>query len=107
MVELESNQVKANKFASIWNEIVTTFREEDIISDQEVELLQLPLNSWEIRVIRWPCFLLGNELLRALDLATDLHDAPDNWLWYKICKNEYWNPPLFEKSNGVGTESRK
>ncbi|TYH27053.1 hypothetical protein ES288_A02G038800v1 [Gossypium darwinii] len=89
MVELESNQVKANKFALIWNEIVTTFREEDIISDQEVELLQLPPNSWEIRIIRWPCFLLGNELLRALDLATDLYDAPDNWLWYKICKNEY------------------
>ncbi|XP_017631847.1 callose synthase 12-like [Gossypium arboreum] len=89
MVELKSNQVKANKFALIWNEIVTTFREEDMISDQEVELLQLPLNSWEIRVIRWPCFLLANELLRALDLATDLHDAPDNWLWYKICKNEY------------------
>ncbi|KAK8365239.1 hypothetical protein V6Z12_A02G039500 [Gossypium hirsutum] len=89
MVELESNQVKANKFALIWNEIVTTFREEDIISDQEVELLQLPPNSWEIRIIRWPCFLLGNELRRALDLATDLYDAPDNWLWYKICKNEY------------------
>ncbi|KAB2092517.1 hypothetical protein ES319_A02G036500v1 [Gossypium barbadense] len=89
MVELESNQVKANKFALIWNEIVTTFREEDIISDKEVELLQLPPNSWEIRIIRWPCFLLGNELLRALDLATDLYDAPDNWLWYKICKNEY------------------
>ncbi|KAB2039918.1 hypothetical protein ES319_D02G044300v1 [Gossypium barbadense] len=96
MVELESNQVKANKFALIWNEIVTTFREEDIISDQEVELLQLPLNSWEIRVIRWPCFLLGNELLRALDLATDLYDAPDNQLWYKICKNEYRRSAVIE-----------
>ncbi|PPD72666.1 hypothetical protein GOBAR_DD30439 [Gossypium barbadense] len=89
MVELEPNQVKANEFALIWNEIVTTFREEDIISDEEVGLLQLPPNSWEIRVIRWPCFLLGNELLRALDLATDLYDALDNWLWYIICKNEY------------------
>ncbi|PPD72664.1 hypothetical protein GOBAR_DD30437 [Gossypium barbadense] len=49
MVELESNLVKANEFALIWNEIVTTFREEDIISDEEVGLLQLPPNSWEIR----------------------------------------------------------
>ncbi|KAK8365241.1 hypothetical protein V6Z11_A02G040700, partial [Gossypium hirsutum] len=80
MVELESNQVKANEFALIWNEIVTTFREEDIISDEEVGLLQLPPNSWEIRVIRWPCFLLGNELLRALNLAMDFYDEPDNWL---------------------------
>ncbi|KAB2092518.1 hypothetical protein ES319_A02G036600v1 [Gossypium barbadense] len=68
---------------------VTTFREEDIISDEEVGLLQLPPNSWEIRVIRWPCFLLGNELLRALNLAMDFYDEPDNWLWYNICKNEY------------------
>ncbi|KAG4157066.1 hypothetical protein ERO13_D02G038766v2 [Gossypium hirsutum] len=89
MVELESNLVKANEFALIWNEIVTTFREEDIISDEEVGLLQLPPNSWEIRVIRWPCFLLGNELLRSLNLAMDFYDEPDNWLWYKICKNEY------------------
>ncbi|KAK8623711.1 hypothetical protein V6N13_065074 [Hibiscus sabdariffa] len=102
MVELESNQVKASKFALIWNEIITTFREEeDIISDDEVELLQLSPNSWEIRVIRWPCFLLGNELLRALVLATDLFDAPDNWLWYKICKNEYRRCAVIETYDSV------
>ncbi|XWS53985.1 hypothetical protein CRYUN_Cryun10bG0048600 [Craigia yunnanensis] len=87
--KFESNQVEATKFALIWNEIITTFREEDIISDQEVELLELPRYSWNIRVIRWPCFLLGNELLLALMLVRDLIDAPDKWLWYKICKNEY------------------
>ncbi|XVF63100.1 hypothetical protein PTKIN_Ptkin09bG0061700 [Pterospermum kingtungense] len=87
--KIESNQVEANKFAMIWNEIIATFREEDIISDQEVELLELPRNCWNFRVIRWPCFLLGNELLHALKLAGDMMDAPDKWLWYKICKNEY------------------
>ncbi|XVE81624.1 hypothetical protein DITRI_Ditri15bG0079900 [Diplodiscus trichospermus] len=86
---IESNQVEANKFALIWNEIIATFREEDIISDQEVELLELPRNSWNIKVVRWPTFLLGHELLNALVLARDLMDAPDKWLWYKICKNEY------------------
>ncbi|KAB1209935.1 Callose synthase 12 [Morella rubra] len=40
--KLESNQVEANKFALIWNEIVSIFREEDIISDHEHELLELP-----------------------------------------------------------------
>ncbi|KAJ7948313.1 Callose synthase [Quillaja saponaria] len=87
--KLESNQVEANKFALIWNEVIMTFREEDIISDQEVELLELPQNSWNVRVIRWPCFLLCNELLLALSQAKELVDAPDKWLWYKICKNEY------------------
>ncbi|KAF2283453.1 hypothetical protein GH714_006905 [Hevea brasiliensis] len=52
-------------------------REEDIISDQELELLELPQNSWNVRVIRWPCFLLCNELLLALSQAKDLVDAPD------------------------------
>ncbi|XP_065874400.1 callose synthase 12 [Euphorbia lathyris] len=87
--KLESNQVEANKFALIWNEIMMTFREEDIISDGELELLELPQNSWNVRVIRWPCFLLCNELLLALSQARELVDAPDKWLWYKICKNEY------------------
>ncbi|KAL5571179.1 hypothetical protein UlMin_020776 [Ulmus minor] len=87
--KLESNQVEANKFALIWNEIIKIFREEDIISDCELELLELPQNSWNVRVIRWPCFLLCNELLLALSQATELVDAPDKWLWYKIRKNEY------------------
>ncbi|KAJ0051838.1 hypothetical protein Pint_02247 [Pistacia integerrima] len=87
--KLESNQVEANKFALIWNEIISIFREEDIISDTEVELLELPQNSWNVSVIRWPCFLLCNELLLALSQAKELVDAPDKWLWYKISKNEY------------------
>lgn len=87
--KLESNQVEANKFALIWNEIIMIFREEDIISDRELELLELPQNSWNVRVIRWPCFLLCNELLLALSQAKELVDASDKWLWYKICKNEY------------------
>ncbi|XP_062007605.1 callose synthase 12-like [Rosa rugosa] len=87
--KLESNQIEATKFALIWNEIILIFREEDLISDCEVELLELPQNSWNVRVIRWPCFLLCNELLLALSQAKELIDAPDKWLWYKICKNEY------------------
>ncbi|VFQ84068.1 unnamed protein product [Cuscuta campestris] len=87
--KLESNQAEANKFALIWNEIILTFREEDIISDREVELLELPQNTWIVRVIRWPCLLLCNELLLALSQAKELVDAPDRWLWSKISKSEY------------------
>jgi callose synthase len=87
--KLESNQDKANKFTLIWNEIISIFREEDIISDCELELLELPQYSWNVRVIRWPTFLLCNEMLLALSQAKELVDAPDKRLWYKICKNEY------------------
>lgn len=87
--KLESNQVEANKFALIWNEIIATFREEDILNDREVELLELPQNTWNVRVIRWPCLLLCNEVLLALSQAKELVDAPDRWLWHKISKYEY------------------
>ncbi|KAL2331704.1 hypothetical protein Fmac_019285 [Flemingia macrophylla] len=87
--ELESNQSEANKFALIWNEIIVCFREEDIVSDREVELLELPKNSWNVRVIRWPCFLLCNELLLALSQAKELVDVPDKRLWRKICKHQF------------------
>ncbi|XP_057488297.1 callose synthase 12-like [Actinidia eriantha] len=99
--KLESNQVEANKFALIWNEIITIFREEDIISDHEVELLELPQNTWNVRVIRWPCLLLCNELLLALSQAKELVDAPDKWLWYKICKNEYRRCVIIEAYDSV------
>ncbi|PNX63802.1 callose synthase 12-like protein, partial [Trifolium pratense] len=49
--KLESNLVEAKKFAMLWNEIILSFREEDIISDKEVELLELPNNAWNVRVI--------------------------------------------------------
>ncbi|KAL9322460.1 hypothetical protein ACSQ67_010513 [Phaseolus vulgaris] len=88
-MKLESNQSEANKFALIWNEVIMCFREEDIISDEEVELLELPKNSWNVRVIRWPCFLLCNELLLALSQAKELVDVSDKRLWRKMCKHEF------------------
>ncbi|GLT35126.1 hypothetical protein SLA2020_096050 [Shorea laevis] len=99
--KLESNQVEATKFALIWNEVILIFREEDIISDHELEMLELPQNSWNVRVIRWPCFLLCNELLLALRQAKELVDAPDKWLWYKICKNEYRRCAVIEAYDSI------
>ncbi|XP_077229308.1 callose synthase 12-like [Tasmannia lanceolata] len=98
--KIESNQVEANRFALIWNAIITTFREEDIMSDREVELMELPPNSWNIRVIRWPCLLLCNELLLALSQAKEL-DALDKVLWRKICKNEYRRCAVVEAYDSI------
>lgn len=87
--KIESSQIEATRFALIWNEIMRTMREEDLISDQEFELLELPPNCWNIRVIRWPCALLCNELLLALSQASELAEFPDRFLWSRICVNEY------------------
>ncbi|KAL2931966.1 Callose synthase 11 [Bienertia sinuspersici] len=53
--KIESSQVEATRFALLWNEILKNMREEDLLSDGEVEVLELSPNCWEIRVIRWPC----------------------------------------------------
>ncbi|KAL7130035.1 hypothetical protein ABFS83_13G106800 [Erythranthe nasuta] len=87
--KIESSQVEATRFALIWNEIIITLREEDLISDQELELLELPPNCWDIKVVRWPCALLCNELLIALSQARELVDTSDRWVWSRICKVEY------------------
>jgi callose synthase len=86
--KIESNQVEARRFALVWNEIISKFREEDIVSDREVELLELPPELWNVRVIRWPCFLLCNELSLALGQAKEVTGS-DRRLWRKICKNDY------------------
>ncbi|KAI3456263.1 hypothetical protein Pfo_012926 [Paulownia fortunei] len=99
--KMESSQVEATRFALLWNEIIITLREEDLISDQELELLELPPNCWDIKVIRWPCALLCNELLLALSQARELADAPDRWVWFRICKNEYRRCAVTEAYDSV------
>ncbi|PKA57498.1 Callose synthase 12 [Apostasia shenzhenica] len=98
--KIDSNQAEAKRFALIWNEIIVTFREEDIISDNEVELLELPPTCWNIRVIRWPCFLLCNELLLALRQAKELV-ASDRRHWRKICKSEYRRCAVIEAYDSI------
>ncbi|MCE0481523.1 Callose synthase 11 [Datura stramonium] len=99
--KIESSQVDATRFALIWNEIVITLREEDLVSDHELELMELPPNCWDIKVIRWPCFLLCNELLLALSHARELADAPDRWVWFRICKNEYRRCAVIEAYDSI------
>lgn len=99
--KIESSQVEATRFALIWNEMIITLREEDLVSDKEVELMELPPNCWDVRVIRWPCFLLCNELLLAVSQARELVDAPDRWVWFRICKNEYRRCAVIEAFDSI------
>ena len=98
--KIEQNQVAAYRFALIWDEIIKTFREEDIISNHELELLELPASAWNIRVIRWPCLLLCNELLLALSQAKELV-ASDRGHWRKICQNEYRRCAVIEAYDSI------
>ncbi|XAR54308.1 1,3-beta-glucan synthase [Bertholletia excelsa] len=62
----------AARFAQLWNKIITSFREEDLINNREMDLLLVPY--WadrDLDVIQWPPFLLASKLPIALDMAKD------------------------------------
>ncbi|XP_039166632.1 callose synthase 11-like [Eucalyptus grandis] len=96
-----SSQVEGKRFALIWNEIITTLREEDLISDREFELLELLPNRWKIGVFCWPCILLCNELHLALSQASELAEFSDRYLWLKICVNEYRRCAVIEAYDSI------
>jgi callose synthase len=56
-------KVDAFKFAPLWNEIITSLREEDYISNREKELLVMPSNmDTSTNMVQWPLFLLANKV---------------------------------------------
>ncbi|XP_077222688.1 callose synthase 3-like isoform X2 [Tasmannia lanceolata] len=63
---------EAAKFAQIWNKNISSFREEDLISDREMDLLLVPYSAdRELDLIQWPPFLLASMIPIALDMAKD------------------------------------
>ncbi|KAM7266626.1 hypothetical protein ACFE04_004523 [Oxalis oulophora] len=71
--EIPSSKGKeAARFAQMWNEIINSFREEDLISYREMNLLLVPY--WadpDLDLIQWPPFLLASKIPIALDMAKD------------------------------------
>ncbi|XP_058090540.1 callose synthase 3-like [Magnolia sinica] len=71
--EIPPNKEKqAVKFAQLWNKIISSFREEDLISNREMNLLLVPY--WadrDLDLIQWPPFLLASKIPIALDMAKD------------------------------------
>ncbi|XP_057473920.1 callose synthase 3 isoform X2 [Actinidia eriantha] len=71
--EVPSNKEKsAARFAQLWNTIISSFREEDLISNREMDLLLVPY--WadrDLDLIQWPPFLLASKIPIALDMAKD------------------------------------
>ncbi|MFS7931875.1 putative 1,3-beta-glucan synthase [Helianthus anomalus] len=67
-----TNKEDTARFAQMWNKIITTFREEDLISNRERDLLLMPCwSDFDLNLIQWPPFLLASKLPIALDMAKD------------------------------------
>ncbi|XP_071903645.1 callose synthase 10-like isoform X2 [Coffea arabica] len=84
----DNNKEYAAIFSPFWNEIIKSLREEDYISNREMDLLSMPSNIGIIRLVQWPLFLLSSKILLAIDLALDCKDTQAD-LWSRICRDEY------------------
>ncbi|KAM1128949.1 hypothetical protein ACFX10_038684 [Malus domestica] len=82
------NKMYAATFSPFWNEIIKSLREEDFISNREMDLLCIPSNTGSLRLVQWPLFLLSSKILLAIDLALDCKDTQAD-LWNRICRDEY------------------
>jgi callose synthase len=88
--EIPSNKgKKAARFAQLWNQIITSFREEDLISDREMNLLLVPYwADTQLDLIQWPPFLLASKIPIALDMAKD-SNGKDRELTKRIEADNY------------------
>ncbi|XP_056842826.1 callose synthase 9-like isoform X1 [Raphanus sativus] len=66
----KKNRVEAAHFAPFWNQIIKCLREEDYITDFEMDLLLMPKSSGS-RLVQWPLFLLSNKILLATEIAAE------------------------------------
>ncbi|XP_048137131.1 callose synthase 10 isoform X2 [Rhodamnia argentea] len=84
----DMNKVYAAMFSPFWNDIIKSLREEDYISNREMDLLFIPSNTGSLGLVQWPLFLLSSKILLAIDLALDCRDTQAD-LWNRICRDEY------------------
>ncbi|XP_075514445.1 callose synthase 10-like isoform X2 [Primulina tabacum] len=87
-VSHDNNKTYAAIFSPFWNEIIKSLREEDYLSNREMDLLSMPSNTGSLKLVQWPLFLLSSKILLAIDLALDCKDTQAD-LWNRVCKDEY------------------
>ncbi|KAL5196222.1 Callose synthase 9 [Glycine soja] len=60
---VENSKADAARFAPFWNEIIRNLREEDYVTNFEMELLLMPRNSGDLPLVQWPLFLLASKMM--------------------------------------------
>uniref|UniRef100_A0A0E0K7D1 1,3-beta-glucan synthase n=1 Tax=Oryza punctata TaxID=4537 RepID=A0A0E0K7D1_ORYPU len=86
----------AARFAQIWNLIITSFREEDLIDNREKDLLLVPYcKDRDMDIIQWPPFLLASKIPIALDMAAD-SDGKDRDLKKRVKSDPYFTYAIKE-----------
>ncbi|KAJ7949088.1 Callose synthase [Quillaja saponaria] len=88
----------AARFAQLWNKIITSFRDEDLIDNREMDLLLVPY--WADRaldLIQWPPFLLASKIPIALSMAKDSNGKDkERELIKRLSKDNYMRSAVLE-----------
>ncbi|XP_074588343.1 LOW QUALITY PROTEIN: putative callose synthase 8 [Curcuma longa] len=87
----DSKLAKADipKFSFVWNQIVSSFRSEDLISNRDMDLMIMPLPSnLTSQFIRWPLFLLTSKFSTAVNMTKEFVGQYKQLYW-KISKDSY------------------
>ncbi|KAI8004308.1 Callose synthase 3 [Camellia lanceoleosa] len=82
-----SNEKATVRFAQLWNTIISSFREEDLISDWKWTCCLFHIDR-ELDLIQWPPFLLASKIPIALDTAKD-SNGKDRELKKRIEADDY------------------
>ncbi|XP_072998818.1 putative callose synthase 8 isoform X1 [Typha latifolia] len=100
----KDSKVKGNdltKFALVWNQIIDSFRSEDLISNREMELMTMPLSlDLSCGPARWPLFLLATKFSTAVNMAAAFVGKYEQLL-RKIKKDDYMLCAIEECYNSV------
>ncbi|MCO5610096.1 hypothetical protein L7F22_064331 [Adiantum nelumboides] len=86
-LNVSKEKANAARFAPYWNEVITSLREEDYISNREKELLIMPSNA-KHQFVQWPLFLLVSKIFLAVHLAEE-HQGNQRELLEKVQKDDY------------------
>ncbi|XP_020251345.1 putative callose synthase 8 isoform X2 [Asparagus officinalis] len=77
------------KFALVWNQIISSFRSEDLISNREMDLMVMPLPSdYSHGKPKWPLFLLATRFSTALNMTSNFVGTHEH-LHRKMMKDYY------------------
>uniref|UniRef100_A0A2P2MMM7 1,3-beta-glucan synthase n=5 Tax=Rhizophora mucronata TaxID=61149 RepID=A0A2P2MMM7_RHIMU len=87
--EEKEEEKEEARFAQMWNKIISSFREEDLISDREMNLMLVPYSAdRDITLIQWPPFLLASKIPIAVDMAKD-SNRNDRELKKRLASDNY------------------
>ncbi|XP_074576315.1 callose synthase 7-like [Curcuma longa] len=92
----EMERMNIAKFSHIWNEFISSLREEDLISNRERDLLLVPYSLGDISVVQWPPFLLASKIPIALDMAKDFKKKGEKELIKKIKHDKHMLSAVIE-----------